>query len=38
MEEHCILDYSLNGKVLVIQSCLTLCDPMDSDHQAPVSM
>ena len=25
-------------KVLVAQSCLTLCDPMDCSHQAPLSM
>ena len=25
-------------KVLVAQSCTTLCNPMDCSHQAPVSM
>ena len=25
-------------KVLVAQSCLALCDPMDCSHQAPLSM
>ena len=25
-------------KVLVTQSCPTLCDPMDYSHQAPLSM
>ena len=25
-------------KVLVPQSCLTLCDPMNYSHQAPLSM
>ena len=25
-------------KVLVTQLCLTLCDPMDRAHQAPLSM
>ena len=30
--------FTLGGCVLSLQSCPTLCDPIDSSHQAPLSM
>ena len=33
----CMMPF-FSWKVLVAKSCLTLCDPMDLAHQAPLSM
>ena len=33
-----ILDKERYINIVVVHSCLTLCDPRDSSHQAPLSM